>query len=101
MPTSGLLSNTSMSCHIQSKLVRVSRLHEDRPWPSKLAHKAFTCAHIAYDTAARNSFEDIIAIPCYEMAVVDDVLLAFAELHNNVSKCFRDVDEAYSHLSSE
>ena len=46
----------------------------------KLAHQTFASTHVANDASARNTLEDILAVPCHEMSVVDDVLLAFSKL---------------------
>lgn len=46
----------------------------------ELAHQALAGAEIADDAAARNTLEDILAVPGDEVAVVDDVFFAFAEL---------------------
>ena len=59
---------------------RVASLHEDRTRPHKLAHKAFAGSQIADNAARRNPLERVLAVPRDEVAVVDDVLFAFAEL---------------------
>lgn len=48
---------------------------------SKLANKTFAGTHVADDTAACNTFQDVLAIPCHQMAVINDVFLALAKLH--------------------
>lgn len=47
---------------------------------SEFAHQPFTRAEIADDAAARDALEDVFAVPGDEVAVVDDVFFAFAEL---------------------
>jgi len=61
---------------------RVASLHEDSSRPHKLAHKAFAGSQIADNAARRNALKRVLAVPRDEMAVVDDVLFAFAELMN-------------------
>lgn len=46
----------------------------------KFADQAFACAQIAEDATTRDALQDIIAVPRYEMTVVDDVFLALTEL---------------------
>ena len=59
---------------------RIASLHEDSSRPHKLAHKAFAGSQIADNAARRNPLERVLAVPRDEMAVVDDVFFAFAEL---------------------
>ena len=65
------------SPHIHSERGRIPRLHEDRPRTGELAHQPFARADAGDDTPARHALQDVLAIPGYEVAVVDDVFLAF------------------------
>jgi hypothetical protein len=58
----------------------ITRLKENCAWSSEFAHKAFTGCQVADNPARRNTLERVFAIPRHEVSVVDDVLLAFAEL---------------------
>lgn len=59
---------------------RIASLHEHSSRSHKLAHETFARSQIADDTARRNPLERVFAVPRDEVAVVDDVLFAFAEL---------------------
>ena len=59
---------------------RVASLHKHGSRTHKLAHKAFAGSQIADNAARRDPLERVLAVPRDEMAVVDDVLFAFAEL---------------------
>ena len=59
---------------------RIASLHENGSRTHKLAHKAFTRRQVADNTARCNPLERVLAVPRNEVAVVDDVLFAFAEL---------------------
>jgi hypothetical protein len=58
----------------------ITRLHKDGAWSSEFAHKTFTGCQVANNPARRNTLERVFAIPRHKVSVVDDVLLAFAEL---------------------
>jgi hypothetical protein len=47
---------------------------------SEFADHAFTGADVANDATTCDPLEDILAVPGYQMSVVDDVLFAFSEL---------------------
>ena len=59
---------------------RIASLHEHRSRTHKFAHKTFAGSQIADNAARRNPLERVLAVPRNEVAVVDDVLFAFAEL---------------------
>jgi hypothetical protein len=59
---------------------RIASLHEYSSRTHKFAHKTFAGSQIADNAARRNPLERVLAVPRDEMAVVDDVLFAFAEL---------------------
>jgi hypothetical protein len=69
-----------MRSSIHSHRHRIASLHENSSRPRELAHKAFTSSQVADDAARRNTLERVLAVPRDEVAVVDDVFLAFAEL---------------------
>jgi hypothetical protein len=66
--------------NIKRGVTNIASLHKDCARPSEFAHKAFTSSQVADNTAGRNTLERVFAIPRDQMSVVDDVLLAFAEL---------------------
>ena len=59
---------------------RIPRLHEHGPRACELAHQTLTGSEVANNTSGRDALEHVFAVPSDEVAVVDDVLLAFAEL---------------------
>lgn len=69
-----------MCSHPSCEFLRISRLHEYGPRARKLAHQAFSAADARDDAPARHALHHVLAVPGYEMAVVDDVFLAFDEL---------------------
>lgn len=71
-----------MSSHISAKLGRVSCLHEHCAWSGELANQALTSAQIANDATTGDSFENVVAVPRDEVAVVDDILLLLSQLKN-------------------
>ena len=73
-------SRSTMRGSVHSHGHRVTRLHEHSARPCELAHEAFTGSQIADDPAGRNTLERVFTIPGDKMPIVDDVLLAFAEL---------------------
>lgn len=50
------------------------------PWTSKLAHQALVGAQIANYATTGNTLQDVLGIPCNQVAVIDDVLFAWLEL---------------------
>lgn len=50
----------------------------------EFADQSFARAQVTENPTTGNTLQDIIAIPCYEMAVVDDVLLARLELFTHL-----------------
>ena len=70
-----------MCTHPSREFLRIPRLHEHRPRPRKLADHAFATADAGDDAPTRHALHHILTVPGYEMAVVDDVFLAFDELH--------------------
>jgi hypothetical protein len=69
-----------MRSTIHSHGHRIASLHKHSSRTHKLAHKAFAGSQIADNAARRNPLERVLAVPRDEMAVVDDVLFAFAKL---------------------
>jgi hypothetical protein len=69
-----------MRSSIHSHRHRIASLHENCPRPRKLAHQAFASSQVADDAARRDTLERVLTVPRDEVAVVDDVFLAFAEL---------------------
>jgi hypothetical protein len=59
---------------------RVSCLYENGAWPVELAHKTFTSSQVADNAARRNTLQRVFAIPGDKVSIVNNVLLAFAEL---------------------
>ena len=64
-----------MSPHPHGKRSGVARLHEYGPRAGELAHQAFTRADARDDTTARHPLHYILAIPGYQMTVINDILL--------------------------
>ena len=71
---------TTLSRHPHAELLWVPRLHENSPRPCELTHQSLSAANARNDATARYTLHDILGIPGYEMAVVDDVLFAFDKL---------------------
>lgn len=69
-----------MCRHPHAELPRVPRLHKHGPRPCELAHQTFSAADAGNDASARYALHNVFAIPGHQVAVVDDVLLAFNEL---------------------
>lgn len=63
-----------------SKSSRIPCLHEDSARTREFTNESFTTAEAGDDTAGSRALEDVVAVPGYEMAVVDDVLLPCYEL---------------------
>jgi len=58
----------------------------DIPRPCKLAHQPFARTETGNDASTRHTFQHVLAVPSYQVAVVDDVFLAILELYrHNVS----------------
>lgn len=60
---------------------RVARLHEDGARTRKLADEPLAAAHVGDDAAGCGALEDVVAVPRHQMAIVDDIFLAVAELY--------------------
>lgn len=58
----------------------VACLDEDGTWTGELTDQSFSGYDAADNTATCDAFHDIVAVPGYQMAVIDDVFLAFLEL---------------------
>lgn len=71
------LHTSRMSRHVLRKRRRVARLNKHRPRTRKLAHQPFPGAEITDDPARRDALEDILAVPGYEVSVIDDIFLPF------------------------
>jgi hypothetical protein len=79
------LSNSSQrmvsnSSNISLKRLSVARLHVDGPGPREFTDQALARRDATDDTAGRRALEDVLAVPRDQVAVVDDVFLAFDEL---------------------
>lgn len=74
-----------MRCSEHCHGLRVSRLHEHRSRSRESTHQALTRRQVADNAAGCDTLEVVLAIPRYQMAVVDDVSLSFAELKSQVS----------------
>lgn len=72
-----------MRSTIHSHRHRIASLHENRPRPRELAHQPLARSQIADNAAGRNALERVLAVPRDKVAVVDDVLFAFAELDDS------------------
>ena len=59
---------------------RVPRLHENSSRACELAHQTLPGRKVANNTSGGDALEHVLAVPGDEVAIVDDVLLAFAEL---------------------
>lgn len=77
-----------MSRHPLRKRTRIPCLHKHGSRTSKLAHETFARRHGTHDAAAGHALQDVLAVPRYEMAVVDDVFLVGSELNICVSMIF-------------
>lgn len=61
---------------------------------SELANKTFSTADARNDSATRGSLEDVIAVPCHEVAVIDNVLLARLKLAKRFSRLLKQFSTA-------
>ena len=59
---------------------RIPRLHEYCPWTGELAYQPFTRCDARNDTSAGHALHHILGVPCYKVAIVDDVFLTFYKL---------------------
>lgn len=59
---------------------RVPSLDEDSTRTSKLAHQTFTCCKTRDDATRGDTLHYVLAVPCNEVAVVGNVLLALDQL---------------------
>lgn len=64
----------------------VSRLHEHGAGTGKLADQSLTRCDPGHDASRSSAFQNVLAVPGDEVAVIDDVFLAFDELFRLVSK---------------
>lgn len=53
---------------------------ESIPRTSKLADQTFASTQIRDDATACDTLENVFAVPCDKMAIVNDVLFTFMEL---------------------
>jgi hypothetical protein len=65
---------------IHSHRHRIASLHENSSRTCEFAHQAFASSQVANNAARRNPLERVLAVPRDQVAVVDDVFFAFAEL---------------------
>ena len=65
----------SVGAHPHGERCRIARLHEHGARARKFANQALSRAYAGDNTSTGHSFHDIFAVPCYQVAVVDDVLL--------------------------
>lgn len=75
-----LLCSASVCSHVLGKGSRIASLHKHGAGTREFAHQTFARAHVADDAATRHSFEDVVAVPRDQVAIVDDVFFAFPEL---------------------
>lgn len=75
---------TLLLCGISSQPLRkglwIPRLHEHRSRPSELAHQSLSRTQGRYHTSRSHALEHVLAVPGYEVSVVDYVLFVFLEL---------------------
>ena len=64
-----------MGAHPHCERCRIARLHKHGTGASKFADQTFSRADAGDDASTGHSFHDVFAVPCYQVAVVDDVLL--------------------------
>lgn len=76
----------SMCSHPHTKLRWVPRLHKYRPRSCEFADKTFPTADTGDDASASHALHDVFGVPGDQMAVVDDILFAFFELHVQSAK---------------
>lgn len=77
----GHLGRVGMRREVLHESNWVSGLHEDGAGSGELADQPFPRRQAGDNTTARRTFEDVFAVPCYEVTVVDDVLLVLVKLH--------------------
>lgn len=63
-----------------SAKARAWEVEQNIPRTGKLADQSFASAEIRDDAAARDAFEDVFAVPCDKVTVVDDISFSFVEL---------------------
>lgn len=66
--------------HPQPKCRRIPCLNEHCARARKFAHKTFSCSHSGHNTARCHPLQNVLGIPGYEMAIVDNIPLIFNQL---------------------
>jgi hypothetical protein len=79
-----------MGSHPLRKRRRIPRLHKYGSGSCKLAHETLARRHVAHDAAARHALKHVLAVPCYKMAVVNDVFLVGSKLKTFAYTCQYD-----------
>src|SRR2546421_13091551 len=87
-----------LSCHVSVEGLRIPRLQEDRPRTGELADKTFARSNSADDASRSDAFHDILAIPCDQIAIVDDIAFALNQLPGSQQEG-RDKEEQNIRLS--
>lgn len=65
---------------MRRKRANVSRLQVQRSWTSEATDQSFAGTESGDDAARSRALHPVLAVPGYEVAVVDEVLFAFDEL---------------------
>jgi hypothetical protein len=85
IPSPNLLNSSILrrTPHIRTKRRRVPRLHVHRPRTRELTHQPFARGDTGDDPPGSDAFEDVLAVPGDEVAVVYYVALAFDQLRTH------------------
>lgn len=73
-------ASSSLSSHPLGESGWVPCLQEDGPGTGKFAHEPFSGCHTGNNTPRGDALKDVLRIPRNEMAVIDNISLAFLEL---------------------
>ena len=72
--------------HPSCELCGVPGLHEDCARSSEFAHEAFAGREVRHHAATGDTLHDVLQVPRYQLAVVDNILLVWLKLRNLISK---------------
>ncbi len=87
--------------HMRCESDRIPCLHIHRSRPRELAYETLTGRHARYDSTRCNALEDVLTVPGDEVAVVDDVALAFYQLRILLAGLSLKGDERETHVFSD
>ena len=89
-----------MGGHPSRKRRGIPRLHDHRPRSREFTNQPLTAADTGDDASARYPLHHIFAIPCHQMAVVNDIFLAFDQLQPTLALAYSCGSGARTHILS-